>query len=171
MGEGKMGRLYRNLCEKEVLSAYTQSLCDYLDDDGVGYSLQNPEDAVYPNSLVLHISLGWQHGAKKTSSSTISFARLCARDIAAAIHEGISDWGKCYVCHDHTTKRNEDDKRDVLKIDGTIGVAIEPFKLNDKHAENYAYRAKEFGKILAHVVYEFLRSRDELRKIARVAYG
>ncbi len=166
-----MGRYFGKLCEYDLMFAYMESLMDHLDDDGLNYVKQTTDDLIYPNSLVLHFKFGWQKDDKKCASACVSYANIASREIGMAIYEGVSDWGKCYATHSHSTKRQESDKRAFLKKKDTLGVSVEPFKLNCAENEAYAARANEFGKIMAHVVFEFLKGRGELPKIAKVAYG
>lgn len=163
-----LGRYHGKANEYEAVNCYLQELSECLDNDGVRHRIEKEDAQIFPNSLVIYCSVGWATGNRKSNSSSISYGQANSRVVASLFTETLSDWGKCYVNLGHTAKLSNSDKRAFLNVPDTMGISVEPFKLNLDSSSEYIQRAKNLGKTMAHCLFEFLLSRNEQPRMMNV---
>lgn len=162
---GSLGRYHGKACEYDVVNAYVEPLCEFLEHDRIPYQLKtDPDEKIFPNSLVLHCGAGWNKMPTKSKNnhSVIGYGQGTSKKLAEIALETISEWGKCYVDLAHKSKEVATlDDNPNLMVDGTFGLFIEPFRLNGPMYEEYLRTAPILGRMLAQCVFEFLAARNE----------
>lgn len=168
-GRGTTGRYYGRYCEHDAVTAYFEPLVEHLENDGVIFQVQKEDEPIFPNSLVLHCSIGWDKlplDKQKCNYSTVSYSLPQSKRVAEIIVESVSDWGKLYGTLSHKTKEVTNEKKNMLlKYEQTVGIYVEPFALNNALCEDYLKGAPVFGKMLAQAIFEFLWTRNEVPKM------
>lgn len=154
--------------EYDVMGAYIETLIEYLEIDRICFYVASNGEVILPNSLILYCSVGWDNGKKpqKYNFSKVSYAQKSSKRFADFAMETLSEWGKCHVDLSHKCKEGANAKaHDCLRFGDTIAVQIEPFLLNGPNSDDYIKHVPVMGRMLAQCIYEFMSSRDEIKRI------
>lgn len=152
--------------ESDIVSALVDSIVEHLDYDRIRFSMHEKDPYIYPNSLILSVGVGFSNKPEKLSvnSTCFEFGKDFPKLLERSLTEYMSDWGKC-CGHGHRVKQSVDKDADHLNKPDTIGFHIEPFIFNGPNSDDYQVRLDGLGKGLAHCIYEFMMSRNEIPAI------
>ena len=163
------GRIAGSVSEYDAVTAYVESFKENLDNLGVRPWDYRPDEPIYPNTLIIHCSIGWIEPKDKPTKhnySTISYGTTQSRSLADIFAENTTGWGHCYINHGHTTKDpKRGDNRKFMTAADTLSVSISPFLANGPDIEDYIRHAPMLGKMLAIAVTDFMNIRGELPKL------
>lgn len=155
--------------EQEMISGYTNSLFEHLEEDRVEVRFNN-EDLILPNTLVLRCLGGFDKkpSGGKSNLTTISYGGSESASFANMVKETMKDWGKCYADFFHKVCNPREDLG--LAKEGCFTLAISPFKINGPNADAYMQKLDLLGASIAHCVMQYLIMRDEQPRMMRVDY-
>lgn len=163
-------RAHGRFTEREMIDGYVQSLFEQLEEDRAYVSILQNGDPIMPGTLVIHCLGGFlpKPTSSKSNTSSIFYGTEESLQFAEMLHHSLMDWGRCYANFYHKGSLPKPDAS--LLVEGTLSVSVSPFRINGPEAESYMMRLDELGRTIAHCVREFMISRGEQTKIAKVDY-
>lgn len=174
IGRMRPPRRVDNLLEVEIIDRYVRAIVDELDDAGVRHRVlpvRRPPGVepsarhlgIFPGTLVLHCSLGWDDKKRGASNKSAAFIGTDeASTLAVLVAETMAHWGQTYVAYEHRGCNPVVDGEDrLLAVEGASGLRLEPFMLNGPSAGLYAEKLEELGRDIGRVVSDFIIAQQE----------
>lgn len=170
---GKDGNAWGNHNQKDVVRSYLQTLQESIEENRHDFSVFREGDTVLPNTLILCLSSGWARpdSRSKYNGHAVGYGGGESLEFAERMAETLGEWAKNYVNFNHKMAAPTlQSANPFLSIKDTIGISVNPFKLNGPNSEDYVRWLPKLGQLMADCIYEYLLHRGERPRMANVNY-